>query len=524
VKKQRQVSSTKSATPPDVFGLSLTAWIQSATAKAGSSKSAKAGRRGPVGRAIYVGAQAGEPQSVAASLGVPSWLAERAAKKRGEPLLIQQDEGPVWLLLPAYRPASGHHGGLLDPSPYGRARDVTAGLAGVLADFGLAELQVQFHAASDEETLGALVGLETGAYRFRHVRQPQDRPSLPRLVLDCDPALVDQAASLGVAVNLARHLVNLPAGDLNPTTYAAAAARLFAGSSTMKVETWTGKRLETERMNLLVAVGQAAEHGPALVHLRYRPKGRTRSSRPLAFVGKGITFDTGGLDIKPASGMRMMKKDMGGSASTLALAYWAERTGLDLPCDFYLALADNAVDGRSFRPGDVFTARSGQTVEIDNTDAEGRLVLADAIDVAVSAKGKDAPAMLIDMATLTGAMRVALGPRIGGLFATHDGLAEGLLAAGQERGETAWRMPLYTEYMSTLKSTVADVANSGPGGFGGAITAALFLSRFVGATPWAHLDIYCWTDGSYGGVSEAGGSGQFVQALAEFLETHAPEA
>ena len=253
------------------------------------------------------------------------------------------------------------------------------------------------------------------------------------------------------------------------------------------------------------------------MHLKYRPKGSKRGQRPLAFVGKGVTFDTGGLDIKVSSGMRLMKKDMGGSASLCGLAYWLEQSQLAVPCDFYLALAENAVDKHSYRPGDILTARSGTTVEIDNTDAEGRLVLADAIDVAVKTKGADAPEALIDLATLTGAMRVALGTRVAGLFANDDTLAETLLAAAQRTSEPSWRMPLYSDYLSSLRSSVADMANSGHSRFGGAIVAALFLQRFVGDIPWAHFDMYAWSDGNTGGCIEAGGTGQCVQLLADFL-------
>jgi leucyl aminopeptidase len=255
------------------------------------------------------------------------------------------------------------------------------------------------------------------------------------------------------------------------------------------------------------------------VHLRYRPAKKSKR-KPLAFVGKGITFDTGGLDIKPSSGMRLMKKDMGGAASVIATALWVAESAYEHPCDFYLALAENAVDAEAFRPSDVFTARNGLRVEIDNTDAEGRLVLADGLDVAVTQKGADEPECVIDVATLTGAIKVGLGAEIAGLFSNDDELANALTRAGHRAGDLNWRMPLYDKYFASLSSPFADFKNSGEG-FGGAITAALFLQKFVRAKKWAHLDVCAWTDKAQGALQATGGSGQPVQCLIEFLESQA---
>ncbi|MEK7357338.1 MAG: leucyl aminopeptidase family protein, partial [Bdellovibrionota bacterium] len=262
--------------------------------------------------------------------------------------------------------------------------------------------------------------------------------------------------------------------------------------------------------------------GPCLVHLSYRPKMKTADARPIAIVGKGVTFDSGGLDVKPSSGMRWMKKDMGGSAASVGLAYWAVTSGLPLPLDIYLSLAENAIGGASFRPGDVITARNGTTVEIGNTDAEGRLVLADALDVAVTRK--EMPAAVINIATLTGAIKVGLGADIAGLFSNNDSLATEIEEAGRRTGDLSWRMPLFQPYKSMLRSTFADTNNCSDGGFGGAITAALFLEMFVKDVPWAHLDIYAWKDGSGGPYAESGGNGQPIQALASVLEKFADAA
>jgi leucyl aminopeptidase len=501
----------------ELFGLDVRGWLRAERPRAKGK-----GPAGARGRVLVVSASAGLDAAFAeAGYELPAWQRERIMKRRGEPQLLATADGPLWIVTPVSRPAPGSHGGLLDPSPYGALRDACGMLATQIGEFGLTELVVRLVGTTDDEALGALVGLELGAYRFRQVRQPQSAPALPRLSIEGAPAeLVQAAGALAVATNAARHLVNMPAGDLQPESYADAVTQLFAGSSTTKVEVWSGKRLEKERMGLLIGVGQGAVHGPRLVHLRYRPKGKARVARPVAIVGKGITFDTGGLDIKDAGNMRLMKKDMGGSASALGLALWAEQSKLDVGLDVYLALAENAVDQLAVKPGDILVSRAGQTIEIDNTDAEGRLVLADAIDVAVGerTKGtKDEPLVVIDLATLTGAMRVALGTRIAGLFANDDEIADAILASGQRRGDPCWRMPLYADYAPQLKSVVADVANSGPSRFGGAITAALFLGRFVNGAKWVHVDLYAWAEAASGALAEVGGNGQLVQALADYL-------
>lgn len=209
-----------------------------------------------------------------------------------------------------------------------------------------------------------------------------------------------------------------------------------------------------------------------------------------------------------------MKKDMGGSAAVLGAALWASETGAKCNLDALLALAENSISGKSFRPSDVIRARNGMTVEIHNTDAEGRLVLADALDVAVSAK----PKYVIDVATLTGAIKVALGPGLAGLFGNSRPLVNALHKSGQQAGDLNWPMPLVQKYKGMLNSNFADMINA-TDGFGGAVTAALFLEKFVGEVPWAHLDIYAWKDAPDGAWCEAGGSGQAVACLAEWLRT-----
>ena len=511
VAKQTRAKST----PPGMsmaFGLSLEGWLLSALPRAKATGKTRA-------HVVFIGqGQAIEAALAALDLSLPPWLLERARGKGGEMLYAATEAGPLWLLMAQAKSSGAAHDGLFRVSPYGVARDLAAQVVAALAESGLAEVNWHFSAASEAEQRGALVGLELGAYRFKQRRGAKPVLDLPRLILHGVPgAILEAAHVLGVATNLARHLVNLPPNELNPTTYSEGLQELFGAYPAMTVSVWQGKKLVQERMGLLLGVGQAAAAGPALVHLKYRPKKIAKGVKPLAFVGKGITFDSGGLDIKDAGGMRLMKKDMGGSASLTGLAYWLAASDAAFPCDIYLALAENAVDQHSFRPGDILTARNGLTIEIDNTDAEGRLVLADALDVAVAATGADAPAAVINLATLTGAMRVALGLRIAGLFANDDDLARALLLSGQRTAEPAWRMPLYADYFIGMRSNFADFANAAPGGRGGAITAALFLQKFVREVPWAHFDMMAWSEGNTGGCIEAGGNGQCVQLLADFL-------
>jgi len=306
----------------------------------------------------------------------------------------------------------------------------------------------------------------------------------------------------------------MPPNELNPTSMQTIIQKEISFSKSSTIEVWDYEKCKKESMNLLVATGEGSKDKPKMIRIKYRPAG-SKNKKPIAFVGKGITFDTGGLDIKPSSGMRLMKKDMGGSASVLALAIWADATKYKRPCDFYLALAENSVDANSMRPSDVYRSRSGHLVEIDNTDAEGRLVLADVIDVAVTQK--EIPEYLIDVATLTGAIKVALGADVAGLFCNDEKMSEQILKAGQLSAEPHWRMPLIQKYAASLNSNFADFKNSADG-FGGAITAALFLEKFARGIKWAHLDVYCWTDKNTGALTAGSANGQPVQSLISWME------
>lgn len=428
--------------------------------------------------------------------------------------------GPVWILRPRKKNSVGHEG-LIDEASYTWARDQFGSLVGYFKAHQVKAVQFEFHGTEEVQDLGALVGLDMAAYNFRQFNDGKQLLDLPRAALKkslgaLEKSLVKEATARARAVNLARHLVNLPPNELNPQSFAEIAAKKLSLPKTLKVAVWDTKKLLLENMGLHAAVGQGAVHGSCMVHLKYRPTKKS-NLKPVAFVGKGITFDSGGLDIKPSAGMRLMKKDMGGAAGVLGLAHWVAESHYPGPVDFYLALAENSVDAKSFRPSDVVTARNGLKVEIDNTDAEGRLVLADVLDVACSAKGTDEPEYVIDVATLTGAIKVGLGSEIAGLFANDDELATALTRAGQRSGDLNWRMPLFDKYFSEMSSPFADFKNSG-GSFGGAITAALFLQKFVKGKKWAHLDIYAWADKAQGALQASGGSGQPVQCLIEFLK------
>jgi len=427
--------------------------------------------------------------------------------------------GPVWILKNAEVP-KGHHNGLLDESAYGWFRDQAGSVLSGSKNMGIENLQVYFSQVKTDDIVRAVViGFELATYHFLSVFT--DKKILtPKIYLQSDmiklnSVMIDEAQTEAICVQLARHLVNLPPNEIDPHTVEEIVFGQLKFPNT-KLEVWDEEKLVEENMNLHLAVGAGSATPPRMIHLKYRPK-KASAKKPIAFVGKGITFDTGGLDIKPSSGMRLMKKDMGGAAAVLALAYWVAQSGYSRACDFYLALAENAVDAMSMRPSDLYKSRAGYVVEIDNTDAEGRLVLADSMDVAAKQTGKDEPEIIVDIATLTGAIKVALGADVAGLFSNDDQLAAQLATASQQASEPIWRVPLIPKYFSSLNSAFADFKNSGEG-FGGAITAALFLEKFCGGKKWAHLDVYCWNDKTTGALSTVGGSGQPVQMMIQWLK------
>ncbi len=428
--------------------------------------------------------------------------------------------GPVWILKNTETKKNQHYG-LLDESTYAWFRDQAGTIFSSVKNLNIENLQVYFSQCKNSDIPRAFtIGCEMSAYQFFQIYS-EKKSTFPKIFLKSDAVklssdLIKAAQLEACSVQLARHLVNLPPNEINPKTVSDLVTKSLKFPNS-KITIWDEKKLAEEKMNLILATGIGSKTPPKMIHIKYRPK-KVNSKKPIAFVGKGITFDTGGLDIKPSSGMRLMKKDMGGSAAVLALAYWVAHSNYNRACDFYLALAENSVDANSMRPSDLYTSRAGYVVEIDNTDAEGRLVLADVIDVAVTQKGKDEPEILVDIATLTGAIKVALGADIAGIFSNDDKLAEQICNSGQTAGDPAWRIPLVPKYFSSLSSNFADFKNSADG-FGGAITAALFLEKFVRNKKWAHLDVYCWTEKTTGALSQAGGSGQPVQMLIAWLKS-----
>ena len=341
-----------------------------------------------------------------------------------------------------------------------------------------------YRLAGDVRPGDALIGWALAQHRFMAYKKPEDSPQGPRVLLTNDPARRDAALAEAEATAWVRDLVNTPAEDMGPAALEEAAATLARTFGAL-LDVTRGDALETH-YPMIHAVGRAAarSHAPRLIELHW---GRDDHPR-VAIVGKGVCFDSGGLDIKPASGMLLMKKDMGGAAHALALAQLIMRMKLPVRLHMLVGAVENAIAGNAFRPGDVLKSRKGITVEIGNTDAEGRLVLGDCLAKASEAS----PDLILDFATLTGAARVAVGPDLPALFSNSDPLAEGLLSSGTAVGDPCWRLPLWPGYEDMYASDIADIGNTG-GSFAGSITAALFLQRFVGeGLAWAHFDTYAW--------------------------------
>ena len=342
----------------------------------------------------------------------------------------------------------------------------------------------------------AALGWMLAQYRFERYRKNSDAEG-QRVLLTTEAAQIDETVRLAEAVALVRDLVNTPAADLGPAELAAAieeATSAFRPQLTVH----QGEAL-ARHFPCVAAVGRAAAPGrePRVAELLWGDESHPR----VALIGKGVCFDSGGLDIKPSAAMLWMKKDMGGAAHALALARLVMAANLPVRLHLVIPIVENAVGGDAFRPGDVLTTRAGVSVEIGNTDAEGRLILADALALA----GEGNSQIIIDYATLTGAARVALGPELPALFSNDDALADDLLAAGTAVADPLWRLPLWPGYADMLKSEIADINNAGEGGMAGAVTAALFLQKFVAdSIPWAHLDTFAWMPAAKPGRPKGG--------------------
>lgn len=351
----------------------------------------------------------------------------------------------------------------------------------------------------------AALGWLLGAYRFARYRRQPEAPALLVVASDIDRGkLVAQARS----ICLARDLINTPANDLGPAELERAIRKLAAGFR-VRARAIVGDDLLARDFPMVHAVGRASAQAPRIVDFSWGRIGHPR----VTLVGKGVCFDSGGLNIKPGDSMALMKKDMGGAASVMALASMIMAAGLPVRLRVIVAAVENAIAGNAYRPGDVLSSRKGLTVEIGNTDAEGRLVLGDAL----AWGDEDAPDLMLDMATLTGAARTALGPDLPALFCNDDKFAAELVESGARVEDPLWRMPLWQGYRAGLSSQVADISHIGKGPMAGAITAALFLERFVEkARIWAHVDLYAWSPNDKP-ASPAGGEAQGVRAIFEVL-------
>jgi len=344
----------------------------------------------------------------------------------------------------------------------------------------------------------AILGWLLAQHRFDAYRsKAEETPQGPRVLVTGDPAAIDPAVRLAQATALVRDLVNTPAVDLGPAELERA-VRDTLESTGAQISVTSGRDLQ-DGYPLIAAVGAGAipERAPRLIEAEWGNPDHPR----VAVIGKGVCFDSGGLDIKGASGMRLMKKDMGGAAHALALVSLIVADRLPIRLHLLIPAVENAVSGASYRPGDIVASRKGLQVEIDNTDAEGRLVLADAISKAAESD----PELIIDFATLTGAARVALGPDLPALFVSDDDLAASIESASRLIDDPVWRMPLWGPYDEMLKSDVADLANSAPSPMAGAVVAAMFLKRFVpDSIPWAHLDTFAWREAAKPGRPKGG--------------------
>ena len=349
-----------------------------------------------------------------------------------------------------------------------------------------------------------LIGWGLGAYRFDRYRAGLREPA--RLLIPAGHD-ADDLANTVAAVTLVRDLINIPAEDLKPSALADAAQQLADTHDAVCTLT-VGEELLEKGYGAIHAVGRAADDEPRLIDIRWGDP-----SHPIVtLIGKGVCFDSGGLDLKPASGMRTMKKDMGGAAQVLGLAQMIMSAALPVQLRVLVPAVENAISGNAFRPGDVLQTYKGITVEVDNTDAEGRLVLCDALALAA----EDDPELVLDFATLTGAARTAVGAEIAAMFCNDDKLANDLLACAEKADDAIWRLPLHAPYAHMLESKIADTTNSASSPYAGAITAALFLQKFIGDHAWAHFDVMAFNTRQRPGRPE-GGEAMGVRAVFDYL-------
>jgi len=404
--------------------------------------------------------------------------------------------------------------------------DSGGGLAGAVGGLGRRQGELSlWHAAALAERLPArrfrlvqeftaqeatqlCLGFAYGAYRFERYRTAKNEIASVEAPPNADMAFVTLAAE---SLRMARDWINTPAGDLGPVELSAAARRL-AERHQAAYRDWVGESLLAANFPAIHAVGRASSEAPRLVELRWTP--RTDAALPrLTLVGKGVCFDSGGLDIKPGSGMALMKKDMGGAAVALALAHMLMSVKIRAELRVLVPMVENAISGNAYRPGDVLRTHKGLTVEVGNTDAEGRLVLCDALAFADA----ESPDLIIDFATLTGAARVALGPELPALFGNDEAVVHDLARMAAAEHDPLWPMPLWAGYEDELSSKIADLNNVASSAFAGAIFGALFLNRFVSeSTAWLHVDLYAWNPKDRPGRS-VGAEAQALRGVYRYL-------
>ena len=373
---------------------------------------------------------------------------------------------------------------------------------------------VALGADTPEGTADALVAGMLSGCEGQHLYQSDPASHVPEAI-DCvglSDADIRRGVTLGQSINWTRRLVNEPPSIMNPTEFAERASAM-SGEVGLKCEVWDEKRLDAEGCRAILAVGRGSDSPPRLVILRHDGGG---DEPPLAIVGKGVTFDSGGLSIKPSDGMVDMKCDMAGAATVFGVMHALAKAGVRRNVIGLCGLAENMVSGDSYKLGDVIETRSGKTIEILNTDAEGRVVLADTLDVASQYQ----PEAIVDLATLTGACMVALGNEVAGLMTNNDALCDQVREAARVEGEPVWELPMFELYNEKVQSKVADIKNVGEGRWGGAITAAKFLENFVGDIPWVHIDIAgpAFVD-SAKPHRDAGATGVMVRSLVRWIET-----
>jgi leucyl aminopeptidase len=402
----------------------------------------------------------------------------------------------------------------LIPTPEGKLEQVLAGCKRV-EDFWAVGALPKLLPAGNYALTNTLTSMqhqrigiawELGAYQFE--RYKKSDKTIAKLVGFSE--LQQTAITTYVKSHyLVRDLINTPMEDMGPTELAAAADALCASYSGASIKHIVGDELLTQNYPAIHTVGRASSHEPRLIDLRWGNPAHPK----LTLVGKGVCFDSGGLDLKSASNMLIMKKDMGGAAHVLGLAHLIMATELPVSLRVLIPAVENAVSGNAYRPGDVIKTRKGLSVEIGNTDAEGRLILGDALTEACN----EQPDLIIDFATLTGAARVAMGTDVPAFFTDNNALANQLMEHADNEQDPLWRLPLYTPYRSLLDSTIADINNAGNSGYGGAITAALFLKEFIAASiDWIHIDLMAWNLGNRPGRPE-GGEAMGLRAVYQML-------